>query len=71
MIQLVTIELVTGNTPSLNISSDTKLTPSPEASTGNDVIGRKMVLEASKQDVHYKFCLTKVNEVFLFLSLNC
>jgi hypothetical protein len=31
MIQLVTIEFVTGNTPSLNTSSETKLTPPPEA----------------------------------------
>ena len=39
--QLVTIELVTGNTPNLNISSDTKLIPSPEANTGNDVRRKK------------------------------
>ena len=38
--QLVTIELVTGNTPNLNISSETKLTPSPEANTGS-VVKRK------------------------------
>jgi len=48
MIQLVTIELVTGNTPSLNISSDTKLTPSPEASTGNDVTRKENGIRSFK-----------------------
>ena len=48
MIQLVIIELVTGNTPSLKISSDTKLTPSPEASTGKDVIRKENGIRSFK-----------------------